>query len=141
MIPSPPPSLKRSSPTDFELTPPAKRQDQRKRHHALRYSQLPPNGTASTPQDDSIIQTLLSRSVSLALNAVGFDGADPVAAESFRAQAEECMPTIIRRFTNTMIMSDYSRHASFRLQRQTVDAIMSSTATDTAGLHIRPFTA
>jgi hypothetical protein len=27
------------------------------------------------------------------LDAVGFDGADPVAAESFRAQVEECMPT------------------------------------------------
>lgn len=93
MIPSPPSSLKRASPSDIELTPPTKRQDRRKRHHALRYSQ-PHKGSASIPHDDSIIQTLLSRSVSLALDAVGFDGADPVAAESFRAQTEECMPTM-----------------------------------------------
>ncbi len=93
MIPSPPSSLKRASPSDIELTPPTKRQDRRKRHHALRYSQLH-KGSASITQDDSIIQNLLSRSVSLALDAVGFDGADPVAVESFRAQTEECMPTI-----------------------------------------------
>lgn len=100
MIPSPPSTLKRSSPSDFELTPPAKRQDRRKRHHALRYSQLPHQDTASISQDESIVPTLLSRSVSLALGAVGFKGADPVAVESFRAQAEECKPTIKPTFTN-----------------------------------------
>ena len=94
MILSPPSSLKRPSPSDFELSPSAKRQNQGKRHHhALRYSQPLDQTTASISQDATIIQTLLSRSVGLALDAVGFDGADPVAAESFRAHAEECMAT------------------------------------------------
>lgn len=95
MIPTPPSSLKRPSPPDFELAPPTKRQDQRKRHHhALRYSHPSHKATTFIPQDETIIQTLLGRSIGLALDAVGFDGADPVAAESFRAQTEECMPTI-----------------------------------------------
>ncbi len=94
MIPSPSSSLKRTSPAEHRETPPSKRQRQGlKHHHQLRHTQRSHNGIASVPQDESLIQTLLSRSVGLALDAVGFDGADPVAAESFRAQVEECMPT------------------------------------------------
>ena len=38
----------------------------------------------TTPED------LLTRSISLALNAVGFDGAEPLALESMRKTAEQC---------------------------------------------------
>ena len=41
-------------------------------------------------QDGEIVQHLLTRSVSLALAAVGFDAAEPRAMESFRAEVEEC---------------------------------------------------
>ena len=36
------------------------------------------------------MQFLLTRSIALALEAVGFESADPVAVESFRAETEEC---------------------------------------------------
>lgn len=42
-------------------------------------------------QDEGIIQSLLTRSIELALEAVGFGAAEQAAMESFRAGVEECM--------------------------------------------------
>ena len=47
-----------------------------------------------TCADEIIIQSLLTRSVSLALEVVGFEFADPVAIESFRADVQECKSRI-----------------------------------------------
>ena len=41
-------------------------------------------------QDHTHSQTLLERSIALALEAVGFDAAEPLALQSFRMLAEEC---------------------------------------------------
>lgn len=59
-------------------------------HHRLKWS-LDRTGPLFLPcQDEEVIQSLLTRSISLALEAVGFDAVDPVAIESFRAEVEEC---------------------------------------------------
>lgn len=42
-------------------------------------------------QDQEAPQSMLTRSIGLALHAVGFEAADPVAIESFRCDVEECM--------------------------------------------------
>lgn len=42
-------------------------------------------------QDEKRVQDMLTRSITLALEAVGFDGAEPEAVESFRLEIEECM--------------------------------------------------
>ncbi|KAI9881625.1 MAG: hypothetical protein M1830_000190 [Pleopsidium flavum] len=104
MIPSPSSSLKRSSPTEHRETPPPTRQRLGLRHHhQLRHTELSHKATVSISQDESLIQGFLSRSIGLALNAVGFDGADPVAAESFRAQAEEYMLHFLSTVRQSMV--------------------------------------
>lgn len=60
------------------------------RHHKLSLN-LGDVGEQSLPsQDQDSIHSLLARSISLALETVGFQGAEPVAIEGFRAEAEEC---------------------------------------------------
>lgn len=84
-------SQKRNSTTANLDLPPTKKQHLRhSRHHKLTWrpdvtirSQLP-------AQDEESAQALLTRSIALALEAVGFQGADAVAIESFRAETEEC---------------------------------------------------
>ncbi len=59
-------------------------------HHKIKWN-LDRTGPLFSPcQDEEIIQSLLTRSISLALEAVGFEAADLVAIESFRAGVEEC---------------------------------------------------
>lgn len=41
-------------------------------------------------QDEEAIQSMLTRSIGLALEAVGFEAAAPEAIESFRGDVEEC---------------------------------------------------
>ncbi|KAK2759940.1 hypothetical protein FQN54_002676 [Arachnomyces sp. PD_36] len=77
--------LKRSSPSDMDLSePPAKRQH---RLHRLRE----PITADTTTQDSDIIDQQLQRSIGLALNDAGFDMADPVALDSFQHGVEEYM--------------------------------------------------
>ena len=60
-------------------------------HHSLHWRQDLPAGTSSgVCQDEAVIQSLLVNSIVLALESIGFEHADPVALESFRAGAEEC---------------------------------------------------
>ena len=58
-------------------------------HHRLHWKQAN-SGIASFGHDEELIQQQLLRSVSLALQAVGFTHVDNIALESFRAQVEEC---------------------------------------------------
>lgn len=62
----------------------------RRVHHSLHWRQDTAGVSIAASQDDELIQSLLSRSIVLALQAVGFEQADPVAVESFRAEVEEC---------------------------------------------------
>lgn len=84
-------SQKRNSTTaDFDL-PPAKKQHLRHvRHHKLTWQPDEAIRRQTSPQDEESAQALLARSIALALEAVGFEGVDPMAIESFRAEAEEC---------------------------------------------------
>ena len=60
-------------------------------HHSLHWRQELPAGISSgVCQDEAVIQSLLAHSIVLALESVGFQLADPVALESFRADVEEC---------------------------------------------------
>jgi hypothetical protein len=79
-----------------EFNPP-RRIKQRQRyahHHQLQYKQLVDGETGEIHQDDASAQSQLSRSILLALRAVGFEGADALALESFRALVEERMPIV-----------------------------------------------
>lgn len=60
------------------------------------YQEIAPsiNGTRSGESialDDEVAETLLRRSISLALNVVGFEASETLALESFRVAVEECM--------------------------------------------------
>ena len=60
-------------------------------HHSLHWRQDLPAGVSSgICQDEAVIQSLLVHSIVLALESIGFEYADPVALESFRAGVEEC---------------------------------------------------
>ena len=42
-------------------------------------------------QDEEAVQSMLTRSIGLALEAIGFEAAAPDAIEAFRIDVEECM--------------------------------------------------
>ena len=47
-------------------------------------------------QDVEAIQSMLTRSIGLALEAIGFEAAAPDAIEAFRLEVEECMKRTVR---------------------------------------------
>ena len=87
-----PHTLKRtSSVAEFE-TPPAKKQNRGPiRHHKFIWDIQREQRLDPSWQDEESLQSLLTRSIRLALEAVGFQAADPDAIESFRGDVEECM--------------------------------------------------
>lgn len=97
-------SLKRNAITaDLDL-PPAKRQHLRlARHHKLSWVPNEDIRVQSSPQNEESAQFLLTRSIALALEAVGFESADPVAIESFRAETEEYILRFLARVRQSML--------------------------------------
>ena len=85
-------SFKRTSTSaDFE-TPIAKKQNIGSlRHHKASWDLSRSKRRETSCQDDEVIQALLTRSITLALDAVGFEAAEPSAIESFRVHVEECV--------------------------------------------------
>jgi len=84
-------SQKRNSTTaNFHLPPTKKQHLRHGRHHKLTWRPDETIRRQLPAQDEESVQTLLRRSIALVLEAVGFQGADPVAIESFRAETEEC---------------------------------------------------
>lgn len=83
-------SLKRSSTTaDLEM-PLAKKQNLGNlRHHQTTWDLCRLRELGPCLEEDSV-HSLLTRSIALALNAVGFEAAEPLAIESFGAEAQEC---------------------------------------------------
>lgn len=59
-------------------------------HHVSRWNQQASRQSRLPIQDQDAVQFLLTRSIGLALDAVGFTGAEAIAVESFRAEVEEC---------------------------------------------------
>ncbi len=84
-------SQKRNSTTaNFDLPPTKKQHFRHGRHHKLTWRPDEAIRRRLPAQDEESAQALLTRSIALALEAVGFQGADSVAIESFRAETEEC---------------------------------------------------
>ncbi|KAI9826680.1 MAG: hypothetical protein M1819_007314 [Sarea resinae] len=93
--------LKRPSPSGPPEPHVAKRM--RIHHHQMRHrSSSPRDGRSDLPDPESI-QDLLTRSLVLALEAVGFDAADPVALESFRGEVDEYLTHLLSKVTQSML--------------------------------------
>lgn len=95
IIPLDAPMLKRSSSTAGLDIPPSKKQ---LHHHGLKWRQDLPDQFEPPLHDNDAVHSLLTRALGLALEAVGFKGAEPVAMESFRALAEECKLAHVHRY-------------------------------------------
>ncbi|KAL9103340.1 MAG: hypothetical protein Q9163_001606 [Psora crenata] len=80
--------LKRTA-SAAQLNSPAPKRLQRRHHKAAWDVQRDQRCDASL-QDEETANTLLTRSICLALEAVGFEGVRPGALESFRLDVEEC---------------------------------------------------
>lgn len=91
-------SFKRTSTTaEFENSVAKKQNFGPLRHHKPSWD-LSRSGRFETPcQDELAMQAMLTRSITLALDAVGFEAAESTAIESFRANVEECAVPL-RRF-------------------------------------------
>lgn len=125
-------SLKRNSTVaDFPLPPSKKQQFRPGRHHKLIWVADGVIRRQEPPQEEESAQELLTRSITLALEAVGFQGADPVALESFRAETEECMEHMS---VSNKFGADRFRHASLSGQRPSVNACLSAHAANTSRL-------
>ena len=85
------PVKRSSSTTDFDAQLAIKRNklglDHDKINQNVNYAQP----TDGVPLDDGVVETLLTRSIILALDVIGFKTSEPLALESFRMGVEECM--------------------------------------------------
>ena len=83
--------LKRTSSQALFDTPLAKRQDRGPvRHHKARWDPQQALRCDALPQEEETAEVLLTRSISLALEAIGFEAVEPQALESFRMEVGEC---------------------------------------------------
>jgi hypothetical protein len=83
--------LKRTSSTAQLDDPAAKKLNRGPvRHHKPTWDLQWEQRRNAIVQDDEAIQSMLTRSIGLALEAVGFEAAAPEAVESFRGDVEEC---------------------------------------------------
>lgn len=73
--------------------------------------------------DSHAVEILLTRSVSLALDVVGFDASEPLALESFRKAAEQCMR--LHEPWLYSLLTDHIRYAQFSRRRSTDYALLS----------------
>ena len=82
---------KRSATSELLGLPPHKRQNRGQiRHHQLKWD-LQREQLKEPWQDEETVQFMLTRSIGIALEAVGFEAATPDAMEAFRVDVEECM--------------------------------------------------
>lgn len=86
-----PPSLKRTSTTAELETPVAKKQNLGNlRHHQPTWDLNRLRKLDPPCLEEDLVHSLLTRAIALALNAVGFEAAEPLAIESFGAETQEC---------------------------------------------------
>lgn len=89
--------LKRSSSQANFDTPAAKKLNRGSpRHHKPTWDLQWSQRQDASFQDEQSIHSLLTRSIGLALETVGYEAAAPEAVESFSADVEECMKDIAR---------------------------------------------
>ncbi|KZF18939.1 hypothetical protein L228DRAFT_251468 [Xylona heveae TC161] len=72
-------------------------------HHTIQHKQTQPADAAAVPQDESVIDALLTRSIGVVLETVGFAGADSVAIESFRLEVDEYIQGFLSSVTQSML--------------------------------------
>ena len=81
---------KRSAPCEPSGLPPFKKQNRGHIvHHQAKWD-FQREQLKEPWQDEEAIQSMLTRSIGLALEAVGFEAAAPDAVEAFRVDVEEC---------------------------------------------------
>lgn len=84
-------SLKRTSSAAQFNTPPTKKLNRGPiRHHKASWDIQRTQRREAVWQDEESQQSMLSRSIGLALKAVGFGAAAPEAIDAFRSDVEEC---------------------------------------------------
>lgn len=111
-------SLKRNSTTANFDAPAAKKQNRGSiRHHRPFWPPTQAIRDQTAPQDGESVDTLLERSIVLALEAVGFAGADACALQAFRLEVEECRRMAVVGYRDG---ADARRYASFFGRRQAV---------------------
>ncbi|KAG7001388.1 hypothetical protein G7Y79_00032g067410 [Physcia stellaris] len=99
-------SLKRNSTTANFDAPAAKKQNRGPLiHHKLNWLPTEAERHQSAPQDGESMDTLLERAIILALEAVGFAGADPRAIQAFRLEVEEYMLHLLGDVRQSMLIS------------------------------------
>jgi hypothetical protein len=72
----------------FDEAHPPKRM--RQVHHTIKHRQPFASESIAGVQNESVFQSQLLRAITLALSAQGYDEAQPLALEAFRAEVEEC---------------------------------------------------
>ena len=86
------PRKRTASATEFDSPAPKKIQRGQVRHHNATWDLQRDHRRDGVLQNEETADTLLTRSISLALGAVGFEAVGVGALESFRLIVEECMP-------------------------------------------------
>lgn len=82
-------SMKRPAESTFaDASHPPKRM--RQVHHAIKYKQPLASESTRGIQNENVFQSQLLRAITLALSAQGYDEAQSLALEAFRAEVEEC---------------------------------------------------
>ena len=82
---------KRSATSELLGLPPHKKQNRGQiRHHRSKWD-FQREYLKEPWHDEEAVQYMLTRSIGLALEAVGFEAAAPDAIEAFRVDVEECM--------------------------------------------------
>ena len=82
---------KRSATSELLGLPPQKKQNRGQILHHQSNWDLQREYLKEPWHDEEAIQSMLTRSIGLALEAVGFEAAMPDAMEAFRVDVEECM--------------------------------------------------
>ncbi|KAI4158362.1 MAG: hypothetical protein LQ342_007492 [Letrouitia transgressa] len=96
--------LKRTSSTaEFDI-PPSKKLNRglKDHHHKLTWDFGGLHQSPAPLQDENLVHSILTRSICLALRAVGFDGAAPLVLESFCAEVEEYMNHFLKDVRQSM---------------------------------------
>jgi len=127
-------SLKRTSSIAQFDEPAAKKLNRgRVRHHKAAWDLQREQRYSAAILNDGDVQSLLTRSIGLALEAVGFEAAAPDAIDSFRGDVEECMRDL-HEVPAAQQYADSHRHGALSRRCATVYALLPSHNTHTSRL-------
>ena len=91
MIEATPPLKRSSTAAGFDAPNPNKLRITSVHHHRLHWKQPQRKPHPCPSQNEEAVRSSLSRSIGLALRAIGFKYAEPVALDSFGSEVEECI--------------------------------------------------